>query len=72
MESSGVIMGELQMTKIATGERTIFKIDGTIERDIVPIQIDWCDKCSTWKSMEFGRYEEANGLRILWFCQDCK
>lgn len=72
MEATGVIMGELEMIKISTGEKTTFKIDGTVVREQEPIKIDWCDKCERWKSMEFGRYEKVDQITLLWFCMECK
>jgi hypothetical protein len=72
MEATGVIMGEMEMIKISTGEKTTFKIDGTVIKENEPIKIDWCDKCERWKSMEFGRYEKADGITMLWFCGECK
>jgi hypothetical protein len=72
VEATGVIMGEMQIIKLSTGEATTFKIDGTIIKENEPINIDWCDKCEKWKSLDFGRYEKADGLTILWFCGDCK
>lgn len=65
-------MGEMEMIKISTGEKTTFKIDGTVIREQEPIKIDWCDKCERWKSMEFGRYEKSDGITMLWFCEECK
>ena len=72
MEATGVIVGEMKMTKLSTGEQTTFKIDGTIIKEQNPISIDWCDKCERWKPLEFGRYEGSQGLTMLWFCQECK
>jgi hypothetical protein len=64
-------MGELFIQK-PNGETMTFHRDGSVTRDIEPIRIDWCDKCNKWQSMEFGRYEHHDGLKILWFCQACK
>ena len=64
-------MGELFMQK-PNGETTTIQIDGTVIKEMQPLQIDWCDKCQTWKPLEFGRHEKHDGLTILWFCADCK
>lgn len=66
------LMGEMQIIKLDTGERTTYQIDGTVIKEQEPLKIDWCDKCEKWKDMEFGRYEKADGLTILWFCAECK
>jgi hypothetical protein len=72
VEATGVIVGEMEMIKLSTGEKTTFKIDGTVVKEQSPIQIDWCDKCERWKPLEFGRYVGADGITMLWFCMDCK
>jgi hypothetical protein len=64
------LMGDLYIQK-PNGESIVMKQDGTEIRN-EPIAIDWCDKCETWKPLEFGRHEKAEGLTILWFCQECK
>ena len=72
MEATGVIVGEMKMTKLSTGEQTTFKIDGTVIKEQNPISIDWCDKCERWKPLEFGRYDGSQGLTMIWLCQECK
>ncbi len=64
-------MGELFIQK-PNGQTIIYHRDGTVTRDVQPLQIDWCDKCQQWKSLDQGRYQEADGIKILWFCQECK
>jgi hypothetical protein len=64
-------MGELFMQKL-TGETTTFHRDGSMTKDVQPLQIDWCDKCQKWQPLNGGRYEKADGIAILWFCQECK
>ena len=64
-------MGELFIQK-PSGESITIQIDGTIIKEQKPIEIDWCDKCEKWQSLEAGRYEKADGLAILWFCEQCK
>ena len=61
-------MAELYMRK-PNGETYKFERDGTVINE--GIRIDWCDKCEKWQPLEFGRYEKADGLTILWFCGDC-
>ena len=72
MEATGVIVGEMKITKLSTGEQTTFKIDGTVIKEQNPISIDWCDKCERWKPLEFGRYDGSQGLTMIWLCQECK
>lgn len=63
-------MGELFIQK-PDGESITFQIDGTVVKEQKPVNIDWCDKCQKWQPLEFGRYEKADGLTILWFCGKC-
>lgn len=72
VEAAGVIVGEMKMINLKSGQKTTFKIDGTVIKEQNPIQIDWCDKCERWKPLEFGRYEGSQGLTMLWFCMECK
>jgi hypothetical protein len=72
VEATGVIVGEMKMTRLSTGEQTTFKIDGTVIKEQNPISIDWCDKCERWKPLEFGRYDGSQGLTMIWLCQECK
>ena len=71
LESAALIMGELYIQK-PNGESMTFHIDGTVIKEQSSISIDWCDKCQRWQSKEFGRYQEADGLKIMWFCEACK
>jgi hypothetical protein len=64
-------MGELFIQK-QNGETTTIDIDGTVIKEIQPLQIDWCDKCQQWKPLTNGRHEKHDGLTILWFCGECK
>ena len=67
------LMGELQIIKIDTGERTTIQVDGSVIKDPVdPPKLEWCDKCQAWKPIEFGRYDGAQGLTMLWVCMECK
>ena len=67
------LMGEFEMIKIATGERTTIKIDGTMVKDQVdPPKLEWCDKCEKWKPLEFGRFDGSQGLTMIWICLECK
>lgn len=72
VETTGVIMGDMEMIKISNGERTVFKADGTVIKDKSPIKFDWCDRCETWKPLEFGRYVTVDELHLIWECGDCK
>ena len=72
MEATGVIVGEMEIIKLNTGQKTTYKIDGTVIKEQTPISINWCDKCESWKPLEFGRYDGAQGLTMLWICQECK
>lgn len=72
VEAAGVIVAEMEMINLNSGQKTTFKIDGTVIKEQTPISIDWCDKCEKWKPLEFGRYEGSQGLTMLWFCQECK
>ena len=72
VEATGVIMGELQMIKLSSGEKTTIQIDGTVIKEQNPVKINWCDKCEKWKPLEFGRYDGSHGLTMLWFCLECK
>ena len=72
MEAAGIAVGEMQIIKLNTGQKTTYQIDGTVIKEQTPVSINWCDKCETWKPLEFGRYDGAQGLTMLWFCLDCK
>lgn len=66
-------MGDLEIIKIATGERTIIQMDGTVIKDqIEPPNLDWCDKCEKWKPKEFGRFDGSQGVAMIWVCMECK
>ena len=72
MEAAGIAVGEMQIIKLNSGEKTTYQIDGTVIKEQTPVSINWCDKCETWKPLEFGRYDGAQGLTMLWFCLECK
>lgn len=66
-------MGDMEMIKLSTGERTIYKVDGSVIKDEVdPPKVEWCDKCETFKRFDGGRFETVMGLPELWFCESCK
>lgn len=65
-------MGEMQIIKVDTGDKTTFAIDGSIIKEQNPIKINWCDQCEMWKPLEFGRYDGADGLAMIWLCMECK
>lgn len=72
VEAAGVIVGDMEMIKLSTGEKTTFKRDGSVIRETTPLSIDWCDRCQMWKPLEFGRYVTVDGLHLIWECMDCK
>lgn len=66
-------MADMEMIKIATGERTIYKADGSVLKDQVdPPKIEWCDRCETFKRFDGGRYDFVMGSPELWYCELCK
>lgn len=72
VETTGVTMGDMEMIKIATGEKTVFQADGTVIHEPNPISIEWCDRCEIWKPLAFGRYDGSQGLTMIWLCMECK
>ena len=67
------MMADMEMIKIATGERTRFMSDGTIKTDQVdPTRVEWCDRCEAFKLFAGGRYEYVQGLEQIWICELCK
>lgn len=72
VETAGVIMGDMEMIKLSTGDKTVFKADGTVVHEINPISIEWCDRCEMWKPLEFGRYITHLGELLIWECGECK
>ena len=65
------LMGALEIIR-PDGEITRFEIDGTIVTEQSQILIDWCDKCEKWKPLHSGSYEKQDGMKIIWFCGECK
>ena len=62
-------MGELEIIKIATGERLTIQRDGSELRDDVPTpSIDWCDRGQHYASKLGGQYLDD----MLWYCAACK
>jgi hypothetical protein len=67
------LMADMEMIKIATGERTRFMADGSVVKDEVdPPKIEWCDRCETFKRSDGGRYDFVMGSPELWYCELCK
>ena len=67
------VMADMEMIKIATGERTRFMADGSVLKDQVdPPKIEWCDRCETFKRFDGGRYDFVMGSAELWYCELCK
>ena len=63
-------MADMEMIKIATGERTRFMIDGSVVKDQVdPPKIEWCDRCEAFKRFAGGRYDTVMGSPELWYCE---
>ena len=66
-------MGDMEMIRIATGERTRFMTNGEVIKDVIaPPKIDWCDRCEMFKRADLGRFDYVMGLPELWYCEDCK
>jgi hypothetical protein len=64
-------MGELFIQK-PNGETTTIEIDGTVIKEMKPLEIDWCDKCEMWKPLSGGHMVANKGLALIWICQECK
>jgi len=63
--------GDFEMIRIATGERTVIKMDGTELRDQVdPPSIEWCDKGEHFSNRLHGGYT-GEGPSMLWICLEC-
>lgn len=51
----------------------IVRADGTVTRlGDAPVKTDYCDKCETVKPHIGGKYIEADGLKLIWVCLDCR
>ena len=62
-------MGELEIIKIATGERLTIARDGSELRDDVPTpSIEWCDRGQHYAS-KLGGSDVGD---TLWICGSCK
>ena len=67
------LMADMEMIRIATGERTRFMADGSVVKDQVDApKIEWCDRCETFKRFDGGRYDTVMGSPELWYCELCK
>ena len=67
------VMGEIEIIKLDTGERTIIEIDGTVIKDqVIPPKIEWCDRCRMFKELQGGRFDKVMGSDELWYCGACK
>ena len=65
-------MGDMEMIRIATGERTRFMADGEVVKDQVnPPRVEFCDVCELMKSME-GGMSFNYFYDLIWICPDCK
>jgi len=63
-------MADMEMIKISTGERTIYKADGSVLKDQVePPKIEWCDRCDTFKRYDGGRYDTVMESPELLYCE---
>ncbi len=65
------LMGELFIQK-PNGDSLTIKEDGSEIRENLPIQIDWCDKCQMWKSLDGGYMVKNQGQSLIWLCRECK
>lgn len=62
-------MGEVEIIKIATGERLTIAMDGSELRDQVPApSIEWCDRGQHYAS-KLGGQDIAD---TLWICAACQ
>jgi hypothetical protein len=62
-------MAELEIIKIATGERLTIQRDGSELRDEVATpSIDWCDRGQHYASKLGG----SDVYDTLWICANCK
>ena len=67
------MMADMEMIRIATGERTRFMTDGSVVKDqVAPPTIEWCDRCQMFKELQGGRFDKAMGSNELWYCEACK
>jgi hypothetical protein len=72
MEGAAV-MGEMEIIKLDTGDRTIIEIDGTVIKDqVIPPKIEWCDRCQMFKELQGGKFDKVMGSNELWYCAACK
>lgn len=63
-------MGYVEFIRPDGSSKTIGYDGQVTETPALPM--DFCDKCQQWKPKEFGRYEGADGILLLWFCLECK
>jgi hypothetical protein len=64
--------GDLQIIKIATGERLTIAMDGSELRDQVsPPSIEWCDRGEHYANKINGSMT-GSGASELWICLDCQ
>jgi hypothetical protein len=62
-------MGEIEIIKIATGDRLKIALDGSELRDQVPVpSIEWCDKGQHYASKLGGQ----DLYDTLWICAACQ
>lgn len=62
-------MGEMEIIKLNTGERTIFQTDGSVIKDqIDPPALEWCDKGQHYSNKLNGKYIDDK----LWICAACR
>jgi hypothetical protein len=40
--------------------------------ELLAAQFMFCDKCEQLVNAENGKYIEAMGERVMWWCQDCR
>jgi hypothetical protein len=66
------MMADMEMIRIATGERTRFMADGSVIKDQVnPPRVEFCDACESMKSMQ-GGMSFNYFYDLIWICEDCR
>lgn len=66
------LMADMEIIRIATGERTRFMADGSIVKDQVnPPRVEFCDACESMKSMQ-GGMSFNYFYDLIWICEDCR
>jgi hypothetical protein len=40
--------------------------------ELLAAQFLFCDKCEDLVNADGGKYIEADGIKIMWWCKDCR